>query len=184
VCFLGSDRSALLIGAYRTRHRDLESSHPLVVFRVAHQPKYLSVFGIFHAIFEEARRGDLPLSIQPDSKAVSAVTEESAPIRETLGCSHGSSLYADVGRQHRLGRTVNAVFPKLITAVRHNRKRNFHDLAVTALEPSCRIGNLHAQDLYVSSYGTNEVLRYDGTTGEFIDAYVTAESGSLLIRTI
>jgi len=34
-------------------------------------------------------------------------------------------------------------------------------------------------NLYVSSYQTDEVLRYDGITGAFIDAFVTAGSGGL-----
>ncbi|MCP3904707.1 MAG: DUF11 domain-containing protein, partial [Planctomycetes bacterium] len=35
------------------------------------------------------------------------------------------------------------------------------------------------RNLYVSSIGTNEVLRYDDLTGNFIDAFVTAGSGGL-----
>ena len=34
-------------------------------------------------------------------------------------------------------------------------------------------------NFYVASAGTNEVLRYDGTTGQFIDVFVTASSGGL-----
>jgi DNA-binding beta-propeller fold protein YncE len=34
-------------------------------------------------------------------------------------------------------------------------------------------------DLYATSPGTNEVLRYDGATGEFLNAFVTAGSGGL-----
>ena len=34
-------------------------------------------------------------------------------------------------------------------------------------------------NLYVSSEGTNEVLRYNGITGEFIDTFVVANSGGL-----
>jgi sugar lactone lactonase YvrE len=37
-----------------------------------------------------------------------------------------------------------------------------------------------AQDLYVSSEGTNEVLRYDGTTGAFKEIFVAAGSGGLI----
>jgi hypothetical protein len=37
-----------------------------------------------------------------------------------------------------------------------------------------------AADLLVVSTGTNEVLRYDGATGAFIDAFVTAGSGGLV----
>jgi hypothetical protein len=36
-----------------------------------------------------------------------------------------------------------------------------------------------AADLLVSSGGTDQVLRYDGTTGAFIDAFVSAGSGGL-----
>ena len=36
-------------------------------------------------------------------------------------------------------------------------------------------------NLYVSSLGTAEVLRYDSNTGEFVDAFVTAGSGGLLL---
>ena len=38
---------------------------------------------------------------------------------------------------------------------------------------------IHAQQLFVTSFNSNEVLRYDGTTGAFIDAFVTAGSGGL-----
>jgi len=34
-------------------------------------------------------------------------------------------------------------------------------------------------DLYVSSFGTSEVLRYDGETGAFIDAFVAARAGGI-----
>jgi hypothetical protein len=34
-------------------------------------------------------------------------------------------------------------------------------------------------NLYVGSFNTNEVLRYDGTTGSFLGAFVTAGSGGL-----
>ncbi len=34
-------------------------------------------------------------------------------------------------------------------------------------------------NLYVPSRDSDEVLRYDGTTGDFIDAFVTAGSGGL-----
>jgi hypothetical protein len=37
-----------------------------------------------------------------------------------------------------------------------------------------------AADLFVSSLGTNEVLRYDGSTGASLGAFVTAGSGGLL----
>ena len=33
--------------------------------------------------------------------------------------------------------------------------------------------------LYVSSSGTDSVLRYDGTTGDFIDDFVESGSGGL-----
>ena len=36
-----------------------------------------------------------------------------------------------------------------------------------------------AQELFVSSVFTDQVLRYNGTTGAFIDAFVTAGSGGL-----
>lgn len=35
------------------------------------------------------------------------------------------------------------------------------------------------ENLYVVSPGSNEVLRYDGSTGDFIDAFVTAGSGGI-----
>jgi len=34
-------------------------------------------------------------------------------------------------------------------------------------------------DLYVTSFGTNQVLRFDGTTGAFVDAFVSAGDGGL-----
>src|SRR5262249_5969919 len=34
-------------------------------------------------------------------------------------------------------------------------------------------------NLYVSSFASNNVLRYDGTTGDFIDTFVPAGSGGL-----
>ena len=34
-------------------------------------------------------------------------------------------------------------------------------------------------NLYVSNEGTNQVLRYDGRTGAFMDTFVTAASGGL-----
>lgn len=37
----------------------------------------------------------------------------------------------------------------------------------------------HDGNLYVASRATSEILRYDGTTGEFIDAFVTAGNGGL-----
>ena len=37
----------------------------------------------------------------------------------------------------------------------------------------------YAQDLFVSSSQTDEILRYDGETGEFIEAFVTEGSGGL-----
>ena len=37
-----------------------------------------------------------------------------------------------------------------------------------------------ATDLLVSSEGTNQVLRYNGSTGAFMDAFVTAGSGGLV----
>jgi hypothetical protein len=36
-----------------------------------------------------------------------------------------------------------------------------------------------APDLYVASAGSNAILRYDGTSGSFIDAFVTSGSGGL-----
>jgi DNA-binding beta-propeller fold protein YncE len=36
-----------------------------------------------------------------------------------------------------------------------------------------------AQELYVSSFETHQVLRYDGTTGAFLNAFVAAGSGGL-----
>ena len=36
-----------------------------------------------------------------------------------------------------------------------------------------------ADDLYVSSFNTDSVLRYDGTTGDFIDDFITSGSGGL-----
>ena len=36
------------------------------------------------------------------------------------------------------------------------------------------------QDLFVSSRGTNEILRYDGATGDFIEVYVSSGSGGLV----
>src|SRR3972149_1100062 len=39
--------------------------------------------------------------------------------------------------------------------------------------------NLVDSDLYVSSFNSNEVLRYDGESGEFIDAFVTSGDGDL-----
>jgi streptogramin lyase len=36
-----------------------------------------------------------------------------------------------------------------------------------------------AQDLYVPSVDTNQILRYDGVTGNFLDVFVTAGSGGL-----
>src|SRR5262249_33634445 len=35
-------------------------------------------------------------------------------------------------------------------------------------------------NLYVSSFNTNSVLRYSGTTGDFFDAFVPAGSGGLI----
>lgn len=40
----------------------------------------------------------------------------------------------------------------------------------------CLVG---AQDLYVSSEGTNSVKRYDGTTGAYVSDFVSAGSGGL-----
>src|SRR4029078_8002177 len=37
-----------------------------------------------------------------------------------------------------------------------------------------------AQNLLVTSMGTDEVMRFDGTTGEFLDVLVPAGSGGLL----
>lgn len=34
-------------------------------------------------------------------------------------------------------------------------------------------------DLFVSSYNSDQVLRYNGTTGAFLDAFVAAGSGGL-----
>jgi hypothetical protein len=34
-------------------------------------------------------------------------------------------------------------------------------------------------NLYVNSIQTDQVLRYNGTTGAFLDAFVSAESGGL-----
>ena len=34
--------------------------------------------------------------------------------------------------------------------------------------------------LYVSSFGTNAILRYDGTTGAFLDTFVTPGNGELV----
>ena len=36
-------------------------------------------------------------------------------------------------------------------------------------------------NLYVTSMGTNQVLRYNGSTGAFIDAFVVARSGGLTL---
>jgi len=47
------------------------------------------------------------------------------------------------------------------------------------LFPLIGIGNINAQELYVSSGDTDEVLRYNGTTGAFIDVFVSAMSGGL-----
>ena len=38
----------------------------------------------------------------------------------------------------------------------------------------------YTEELYVVNSDTSEVLRYDGTTGAFIDAFVTPGSGGLL----
>jgi hypothetical protein len=40
-------------------------------------------------------------------------------------------------------------------------------------------GRGHALDLYVSSLGTDSVLRYDGTTGEFLGEFVASGAGGL-----
>ena len=45
-------------------------------------------------------------------------------------------------------------------------------LALTALPA-------RARDLFVSDFGNNEVLRYDGTTGSLIDAFVSPNTGGL-----
>jgi len=37
-----------------------------------------------------------------------------------------------------------------------------------------------AQDLYVASADGNEILRFDGTSGDFLDSFVTVNSGGLL----
>jgi IPTL-CTERM motif len=47
------------------------------------------------------------------------------------------------------------------------------------LFPFIGIGNINAQELYVSSFSTTEVLRYNGETGAFIDVFVSAMSGGL-----
>lgn len=47
------------------------------------------------------------------------------------------------------------------------------------LSPFSWISDIKAQELFVSRGNTNEVLRYNGTTGVFIDAFVTAMSGGL-----
>ena len=40
-------------------------------------------------------------------------------------------------------------------------------------------GSVQQRDLYVTSAGTNSVLRYDGATGAFVDAFVPTGSGGL-----
>ncbi|MEK6224581.1 MAG: hypothetical protein N2A97_06970 [Thermodesulfobacteriales bacterium] len=47
------------------------------------------------------------------------------------------------------------------------------------LFPLIGIWNVNAQELFVGSVLSNEVLRYNGRTGAFIDAFVSAESGGL-----
>ncbi len=52
-------------------------------------------------------------------------------------------------------------------------------LVLTTLS-TVTIPRAQAIDLLVSSLGTDSVLRYDGTTGAFIDAFVPAGSGGRL----
>jgi hypothetical protein len=43
----------------------------------------------------------------------------------------------------------------------------------------CSLRDACGGDLYVSSAGSGEVLRYDGQTGEFIEAFVPAGRGGI-----
>ena len=47
------------------------------------------------------------------------------------------------------------------------------------LVPILGVTHVQAQELFVSSVDTDEVLRYDGTTGAFLDEFVTAGSGGV-----
>jgi len=57
---------------------------------------------------------------------------------------------------------------------------NFKALVLAVLLfPLIGISNINAEELLVASSDTDEVLRYDGTTGAFFDVFVTAMSGGL-----
>jgi len=47
------------------------------------------------------------------------------------------------------------------------------------LSPLLGIGNINAQELYLNSQNTDEVLRYNGTTGAFMNAFVSMGDGGL-----
>ena len=51
--------------------------------------------------------------------------------------------------------------------------------AITVLPPLVPVQNANADfgDLYVSNGLFSEILRYDGNTGAFIDAFVSSQSG-------
>ncbi len=57
------------------------------------------------------------------------------------------------------------------------------DPGTPAIDESGGLTNAHGLlfgrdgDLYVTSFGSNEVLRYDGATGEFLDVFVTSGNG-------
>ena len=57
---------------------------------------------------------------------------------------------------------------------------NFKAIVLAVLlVPLIGIGNINAQELFVSSSATHEVLQYNGTTGAFMDVFVSAMSGGL-----
>ena len=49
------------------------------------------------------------------------------------------------------------------------------------LVPLMGLAEVQAQELFVTSQGTHEILRYDSTTGAFIDAFVPSGSGGLFV---
>src|SRR5689334_13020605 len=69
--------------------------------------------------------------------------------------------------------------PPLIRSTKLALATPFLRVSLSALALLCISSRTFGQDLFVTSEAQSEVKRYNGTTGAFVDTFVTAGSGGL-----
>lgn len=90
------------------------------------------------------------------------------------------NVYVSVGGDSGLS-LLDPTYPQNSAVLRFNLKGEFLGIAAAGNGLTRPYGNAFGPDgnLYVSSFRTNQILRFDGTTGAFLDIFASDNNGGL-----